>query len=92
LRKVVEQYFSILNDYFGEAYKIASKNGFVKNDYWNKVDEIYDPITILSVMDSLYEDLSKIDWAAQEQDIQKISGFKASIPFIYVKALLRCAL
>jgi hypothetical protein len=48
LKKIVEQYFSILDDYFGEAYKIASEKGFVKNDYWNKVDEIYDPVTILS--------------------------------------------
>jgi hypothetical protein len=78
LKKVVELYFSILNDYFREAYKIASENGFVKNDYWNKMLKIYDPIAIPSIMDSLYEDLSKLDWDTQEQDIRRIGGFKAS--------------
>jgi hypothetical protein len=78
LTKVVEQYFSILNDYFGEAYEIASKNRFVKDDYWDKMLEVYDPISAIAMMDSLYDDLRKIDWAVQEQHIRNTGGLKAS--------------
>jgi len=78
LTKDVEQYFSILYDYFGEAYGIASKNRFVKEKYWNKVLEVYDPSLIIGVMDSLYDDLRKIDWGAQEQHIRNTGGLKVS--------------
>jgi hypothetical protein len=78
LNKVVDQYFSILNDYFAEAYEIASKNRFVKGNYWNKILELYDPSLTIAVMDSLYDDLQKIDWKAQEQHIRNTGGLKVS--------------
>jgi hypothetical protein len=78
LTKVVEQYFSILDDYFRDAHKIASKNRFVKDNYWGKILEIYDPVSASAIMDSLYDDLRKIDWGAQEQHIQNTGGLKAS--------------
>jgi len=78
LTKAVEQYFSILYDYFGEAYGIACKNRFVKEKYWNKVLALYDPSLTIAVMDSLYDDLRKIDWEAQEQHIRNTGGLKVS--------------
>lgn len=78
MKKIAEQYFSILDDYFKEVYEIAAKHEFVKDDYWDKMLEIYDPVTIISIMDTLYDDLSKIDWCSQEQHIKKIAGLKTS--------------
>lgn len=78
MTKAVEQYFSILYDYFGEAYGIACKNRFVKEKYWNKMLALYDPSLTIAVMDSLYDDLRKIDWEAQEQHIRNTGGLKVS--------------
>lgn len=78
MSKTAEQYFSILNEYFREAYEIASKNKFVKDNYWNKTIEAYDPASAIAIMDSLYEDLKKIDWGSQEQRIRNTGGLKAS--------------
>jgi len=78
LTKAAEQYFSILYDYFGEAYGIACKNGFAKDKYWNKMLALYDPNLVVSVMDSLYDDLRKIDWKSQEEHIRNIGGLKVS--------------
>jgi len=78
LSSIVEQYFSILNDYFGEAFKIAANNNFIKDDYWFKMLEIYDPISASAMMDSLNDEFSKLDWRSQEQQIRNIGGVKTS--------------
>lgn len=78
MTKTVEQYFSILYGYFEEAYEIALKNRFVKEKYWNKMLELYEPSLVITLMDSLYDDLRKIDWEAQEQHIRNTGGLKVS--------------
>jgi hypothetical protein len=75
---ITQEYFSILDNYFGECFKIAKRDNFVRDSYWKKINGVYDPITINSLMDSLYEDLSKINWSFQENSIQNSCGLKVA--------------
>ncbi|MCW4019237.1 MAG: hypothetical protein NWF00_11265 [Candidatus Bathyarchaeota archaeon] len=78
MKSITEKYFSILKDYFGEAFKIASSQGFDSRKYTPILNEIYDWKLAEAIMDSMYDELSKLDWDCQLLTIDKVPGLKAS--------------
>lgn len=86
MTSITERYFTILKDYFGQAYKIAVNERFNSSRYLKKIDDIYcDPILANSMIDSLYHELSKLDWASLKTDAKKITGLKT----VYIGAEYR---
>jgi hypothetical protein len=78
LDKVTERYFSILKDYFGEAFKLAQKKKLESRELVRILDETYDDILIRSTLDSLNEDLSNLNWSSRETAIKRLGGLRAS--------------
>lgn len=77
MNKVTGKYFSILNDYFGEMFKIASKEEFDAKRYSKTIGEIYDLELAVSIMDSMHEELVQLDWDSQVTELQRIGGLKS---------------
>jgi hypothetical protein len=78
LDTVIDKYFSILKDYFGEAFKIASRNKFRKEKYRPVLRRIYDGNLIVSTFGTLFDDLKNLDWRSQETAIRNSRGIKAT--------------
>jgi hypothetical protein len=77
LKTVTEQYFSILNDYMREPFKIASEYDHRPEKYMRKLEHIYDIGTAKSILESMREELIHLDWDSLVSDIQKMSGQKS---------------
>jgi len=77
LKPVVDEYFSILKDYFGEAFRIASRNEYRKERYRLFLEKVYDNNLIKSTLDSLFDELANLDWKNQETVVRNIGGLKA---------------
>jgi len=87
LNKLVEKYFSILDDYFGDAVDWMTKKQYSKNEQIRAIAETYDATLFKPMLDSLYEELRKLDWASQEKVIKNIGGSKtAYIESSYVQS------
>ena len=80
MNRVIDKYFAVLKDYFGEALKIASKSRFLRLDYLKTLGTIYgdNDVVLGSILDSLYDELASLDWASQEKSVQQIDGLKVS--------------
>lgn len=78
LTKLEEKYFSILKDYFGEAFNIAAKAKFKREKYDEILGGIYDDVLAQSIMDSLHKDLSTLDWETQDFAVKRLGGLKTA--------------
>jgi hypothetical protein len=79
LTKETESYFSILKDYFGPLVRYSSKKGY--SGLLESVDavaQIYTPQMVTPIMTSLSEELSKLNWKAQTEELDKIGGVRSS--------------
>jgi len=77
LDKFVDKYFSILKDYFGDAFKIAAKYRFNWEKYYPKLIGVYDDVLKIPMLDSLFDELIELDWKSQEKLIRNKSGLKS---------------
>lgn len=76
-KKSIDKYFSILHDYFDEAYTIASKDKFVLSRYDEKLNAIYNDQSIYNpLLESLFSELRAINWDAQQIEVNNIKGYK----------------
>lgn len=78
MTKVVEKYFSILEDYFGVVVERISKKRYPREEYQRAIAEVYDRPVVKPMLDSLYDELMRLDWASQMNATQRIGGLKAS--------------
>ena len=89
LNTVVDGYFLILRDYF-DKYEIASRNKFRKEKYRLLLKEIYDDVLVESTLDSLFDDLIKLDWKNQEKSIREKGGRKSSLCWLRIRIPETC--
>lgn len=80
LNQVTERYFAILEDYFGEALKVAAKYHFSTPEYMGTLAWMYgnDEVALEAFLNELHDELLKLDWSSQEQSIRQISGLAVS--------------
>jgi hypothetical protein len=78
VNKLTNNYFSILRDYFGKAYKLASKKKFDFNSTTKILSDLYDPVVVKPMLMTLGEELKGLNWSAQEVENENMTGLKAS--------------
>lgn len=78
MSKFVERYFSILEDYFGVVLERISKKRYSPEEYPQAIAEVYDRTLVRPTLDSLYDELMRLDWDSQINATQKVGGLKVS--------------
>lgn len=87
MSKFVEKYFSILKDYFGVALERIYKKGYSVQERPRAIAEVYDATLFKPMLESLYDELMRLDWVSQEDAVRKIGGVKTSyIGSLYMSA------
>jgi hypothetical protein len=72
------KYFSIIQDHFDPAFKIAQDCEFNREKYRPILAKIFSQKLALSMMDSLYDALAEIDWNGQENNTKRLAGLKVT--------------
>jgi hypothetical protein len=74
---LVDKYFKILTDYFGEDYKFVSEANFSRKSRLKIRIKYADPVIRRSMLQTLLIDLEKLNWEEQETSIRQKCGVKA---------------
>jgi hypothetical protein len=78
LNKITEQYFSILKNYFDDLQKWNSKRGNSGPESVEGIAELYNPESMKGTMETLSQELTKLDWVTQSNMIEKVGGLRTA--------------
>jgi hypothetical protein len=74
---LTKDYFNIIKEYFEDDYKYCKADNFSKETLIKIRFKYYNETVAKSIIMSLYEDLSKLDWRSQEEKIKRSACIKA---------------
>lgn len=78
MSSINEKYFSILKDYFSDLAEWNKKKGFQGFNSQSEIYKIYSPELMRSILNSLTDDLSNLNWDAQQKNVKNLGGLKTS--------------
>lgn len=78
MSKTTERYFSILKDYFSDLQKWASKKRYSELEFYLAINDLYSPTMMKTTMESLFQELSKLEWNTQASNIARLGGLKTA--------------
>jgi hypothetical protein len=79
MTNLIDKYFTILEDYFGGVYSAVKEEPNNYGKIEKTITEVYRGSAFRqSTMETLYEELSKLNWSDQDISIQKTASLKVS--------------
>ena len=79
IKRFHEKYFEIIEDYFGIHYEKMKEKGRSPVEAALKSIELYDTTLAVSVVNSLLDELSGLDWNSLENSVKQQSGLKSLV-------------